>query len=129
MNFNLESVQSVLVATVGGCISLGAAIDALKSVSDAAADRGSDSILLDVSAVEGKLSVFQLHEIGSTLARYFLDQRRFHKVAVLGKESADLGFAAKVAWNRGLTAEWFTERRAALRWLSAHGHSLPDVDF
>jgi hypothetical protein len=117
MNLKLESVQSVLVATVAGCISLGAAIDTLKSVSDAAAERGSDSILLDVSAMEGELSVFQLYEIGSTLATYCLDRRRFHKVAVLGTESADLGFAAKVAWNRGLTAEWFTERRAALRWL------------
>jgi hypothetical protein len=87
-------------------------------MSDGAAERGLDCILLDCSAVEeGELSVVQLYEIGSTLARYCLDRRRFHKVAELGKETADLGFPAKVAWNRGLPAEWFTEREPALKWL------------
>ena len=115
--------------TVAGRISLGTAIDAGKLVSDGAAERGLDCILFDGSRVEGELSLFERYEVGSTLAKYCINRRRFHRVAVFGKENAHGGFAAIVAWNRGLTAEWFTERRAAVRWLSAHGHSLPDVDF
>jgi hypothetical protein len=119
MNLKLESMQGVLVATVAGRISLGTAIDAGKLVSDGAAERGLDCILLDGSRVEGELSLFERYEVGSTLAKYCVNRRRFHRVAVFGKENANGGFAALVAWNRGLTAEWFTERDSALKWLAS----------
>lgn len=39
----------------------------------------------------------------------------------IGKLPTIDGFAARVAWNRGLLAEVFSEQQAALDWLNAFG--------
>jgi hypothetical protein len=86
---------------------------------EAAAVRGFDKILVDCFAVEGELSTFQRYELGRTLAEYSLIRSRNLKVATVGKLPTMDGFAEQVASNRGLFAQFFLERQAAVNCLNA----------
>ena len=121
MELKLEPRNGHLLATITGRLSLSEAIGGYKKVCDVAADRGFDKILADCSGVEGKLSDLERYELGRTMAEYALSRCKNLNVATIGQPPPINGFVAQVARNRGLNAETFSERQAALNWLNEFG--------
>ena len=121
MDLNVESEEGVLVATVAGWVSLSEAISVFTKACDVAAERGFDQILVDCLSVEGELSTMDRYELGRTVAEYCSSRSITPKVATVGKPSLINGFAARVAWNRGLVAETFSELQEAMNWLKGFG--------
>jgi hypothetical protein len=119
MELKVESQEGFLLATASGNVSLTEAVEGFKAVCDTAAEQGFGRILIDCSASEGELSVLERYELGKTLADYCLSRSMTPKIAAIGKPPTINGVAAQVAWNRGLTAQTFSELRPALNWLNA----------
>ena len=61
------------------------------------------------------------YELGRTLAEYCNSRSLTPTVATVGKLPLINGFAARVAWNRGLVAETFSELQKAMDWLNSFG--------
>jgi hypothetical protein len=122
MDLKLELRDHVLVAEISGQLTLREALRVCKLVCDGAAERGFSTYLLDASAVDGELSAIERYELGKTIADYCVAHRWFHRVALIGRETAVRGFAELVAPNRGLVVERFSDRRKALEWLNAFVH-------
>jgi hypothetical protein len=80
-------------------------------------------VLIDVTRLQGKLSTVDRFEIGAHGARVASHLR----IAVYGPQGlVDPGkFAARVGQNRGLSADTFTDRQAAVDWLLASPKATP----
>ena len=127
MDLKLKIADDVLIAELSGQLTLREALKVCMLACDGAAERGFSTFLLDASAVDGELSVFERYQLGETVADYCVSHGWFYKVALLGTEPAVTGFGALVASNRGLVATQFSERKKALEWLNdfARGRSGP----
>jgi hypothetical protein len=77
--------------------------------------------ILTGEQVKGTLSDLERYELGRTMAEYCLSRCKNPNVATIGKSPTINGFVAQVARNRGLNAETFPERQAALDWLNKFG--------
>src|SRR5579863_109224 len=122
MDLTFEPREGFLLATVAGRKSLHEAIESSKKALDCADELGFDRILIDCSAVEGKLSDLEAYELGRTMAEYSRSRcKNPPHVATLGKQPTINGFVAQVAWNRGLNAKTFAELQPALDWLNRFG--------
>ena len=121
MDLKVDSEEGVLVATAAGPVSLSEAISVFTKACDLAAEKGIDRILVDCLSVEGELSIMERYELGRTLAEYCQSRSITPKVATAGKPPLINGFAARVAWNRGLVAETFWELQKARDWLKGFG--------
>src|SRR5579864_6632265 len=121
MDLKLESRDGYLLATIKGRLSLSEVIGGYKKACDVAADRGFDKILADCSALKGTLSDLDRYEFGRTMAEFCLSRCKSPHIATIGQPPTINGFAAQVARNRGLNAETFPERQAALDWLNKFG--------
>ena len=97
------------------------AISVFTKACDVGAERGFDRILVDCLSVEGELSTMERYELGRTVAEYCNSRSISPKVATVGKPPLINGFAAQVAWNRGVVAETFSELQKALDWLKGSG--------
>ena len=118
MDVRLESREDFLLATAAGRVSLAEALELGRNVCEAAAERGLRKVLLDCFAVEGELSVTERFILGKTIVEYCVTASIAVKVAIIGNPPAVTGLAAEVAWNRGMMIQAFSERQAALDWLS-----------
>jgi hypothetical protein len=121
MDLKLESRDDLLLATASGQMSLSAVLELHKQISDAAAERGFKKILFDCSAVTGEISVVERYQLGKTVAEHCLQRSMSPGIAVVGKPPTIDGLVARVAWNRGIFVETFSERQAAMRWLNGFG--------
>ncbi len=121
MDVTVESEDGVLVATAAGPVSLSEAISVFTKACDIAVERGADRILVDCLAVEGELSTMERYELGRSVAEYCSSRSITPKVATVGKPPLINGFGARVAWNRGLVAETFSELQKARDWLKGFG--------
>jgi hypothetical protein len=118
MDLKMEAEESVLVVTAAGRVSLSEAISVFTKACDVAAERGFDRILVDCLSVEGELSIMDRYELGRTMAEYCNSRSITPKVATVGRLPLINGFAARVASNRGLVAETFSESQKAMGWLN-----------
>ena len=125
MQLTFASQSDFLLATAAGPVSVKEVLHLFKTVIDTAKERGFDKILMDFLAVTGELSPTDLHEVGSTMAKYCVNKSIYPKVAVIGKPPTVTGFGAEVASNRGLTSMTFSERQPALNWLLAFRSKAP----
>jgi hypothetical protein len=121
MDLKMEAEESVLVVTAAGRVSLSEAISVFTKACDVAAERGFDRILVDCLSVEGELSIMDRYELGRTMAEYCNSRSITPKVATVGRLPLINGFAARVASNRGLVAETFSESQKAMGWLNEFG--------
>jgi hypothetical protein len=121
MDLNWEFIQHVPVAAISGRLTLRDALKVCMLVCDGARERGLSTFLLDVSAVSGELSNFECYALAKGVAAYCTARGWFYRVAVLGSEPTVTGFGARVASNRGLAVERFSDRQKALEWLNAFG--------
>jgi hypothetical protein len=121
LDVTVESEDGVLVATAAGPVSLSKAISVFTKACDVAAEKSLDLILVDCLSVEGELSTMERYELGKTVAEYCNSRSINAKVATVGKPPLINGFAAQVAWNRGLVAETFSESQKARDWLKGFG--------
>jgi hypothetical protein len=117
MNLSVDSIDGVLVVTAAGFVSLSDAISVFTKACDVAAQRGFHLILVDCSSVDGELSTMERYELGRTVAEYCSSRFMSPKVATVGNPPLIDGFAARVASNRGLAAETFSESQRAMGWL------------
>jgi hypothetical protein len=124
MDLKADSKDGVFVATAAGRVSLSEAIIVFTKVCDVPAERGFNLILVDCSSVEGELSTIERYELGRTVAEYCNSGSMIHKVATVGKGPVINGFAARVAWNRGIIAETFSESQKAMDWLKGFGSKI-----
>jgi hypothetical protein len=123
MDLKLELHDRVLVAEFTGRLTLLEAVRVCMLACDGAAERSCTAILLDASAVKGKLTLFEQYELGKTIAEYCITHGWCYRVAALGKPVVT-DFAALVASNRGLEAECFSDRQKAMEWLKATARGL-----
>lgn len=114
---DLNAEDGILVANAVGRASLREATNVFTDACDAAAERGLDRILIDCLLVEGQLSSMERYELGRTVAEYCRKRSTSPQVAVVGKPPLVDGFAARVASNRGLGVETFSESPEAMDWL------------
>jgi hypothetical protein len=117
----VDSTDGVLLVKTTGQVSLSEAIRVFTEACDFAADRDINRILVDCLSVEGELSTMERYELGRSLAEYCNNRSMAPKVATVGKLPLINGFAALVAWNRGLVAETFPESQKAMDWLKGFG--------
>ena len=120
-DLNVDSKEGVLVAAAAGQASLSEAISVFTKACDVAAEKGLERILVDCSSVEGELSTKDRYELGRTVAEYCNTRCTSTKVATVGKLPVIDGFAARVASNRGLVTETFSELQKAMDWLKGFG--------
>jgi hypothetical protein len=123
MDLKLKVANHVLIAEVSGHLTLREALKVCILACDGAGKRGSSTFLMDASAVDGELSIFERYQLGKTVADYCVSHGWSYKVALLGTEPAVNGFGALVASNRGLVATHFRDRKKALEWLDALARS------
>ena len=110
-----------LLAKGVGRVSTKELLRILTTVIDRSTEQGFDKILLDFSAVTGKVSVMNLYAVGRAMAEYCVSKSIHPKLAVIGRPPTVTGFGAEVASNRGLTSKTFSESQPALNWLRAFG--------
>jgi len=121
MDLKLESRKDILLATVTGQVSLNEALKVYKKTCDAAVRRDFGKILFDFLGLTGALSELERFELGRQGAEYCRERSPSLKTAVIGKPPTVDGFVARVASNRGIVVETFSERQAALDWLNEFG--------
>lgn len=119
MDLKFESRKGFLLATASGQVSFNEAVELGKNICDAASERGFRKVLFDCLAVEGELSVTERFILGKTIVEYCVIRSMAPKIAVIGKPPTITGLGAKVAWNRGVLVEVFSEQRAAMDWLNS----------
>ena len=121
MDLKLESRKDFLFATVTGRVSFNEALKIYKKTCDAAVRRGFEKVLFDFLGLTGELSELERFELGRQGAEYCRERSPKLKTAVIGKPPTVDGFVARVASNRGVVVETFSERQAALDWLNGFG--------
>ena len=109
--------DGLLLAIATGEQSLSEALQTCKDVCDIAAGLGLRKILLDCLAVEGDLSAEERFELGKSIAEYCVNRLRGPAMALIGKPPAVTGYGARVATNRGMPVETFSDRDLGLEWL------------
>jgi hypothetical protein len=121
MDLKPECREGFLWGTLTGRISLKEALEVFKRACDTAVELGLDRILMDVSAAEGLLSDLDRYKLGHNMAEYYRSRSPSMKVAVVGKPPLVDGFAAQIAFNRGIAAATFSEVNEAVSWLKRFG--------
>ena len=113
----LEPRDGFLLAIAVGEVSFDSALESCRNMCDLAADLGLRKILLDCLAVEGDLSPDERFELGKTIAEYCQSRLTIFAVAVIGKPPSVTGHGARVASNRGMPVDIFSDRQQGLDWL------------
>jgi hypothetical protein len=117
MDLILERRDGFLLATASGQVSLHEAIENCRNMCDLAAGMGLRKILFDCLALEGDLSADERFELGKTIAEYCQFRLRIPAVALIGKPPSVTGYGARVASNRRMPVETFSDRQQGLDWL------------
>ena len=115
----IETQDGVLIVTAHGDAAFDAALRLLKEACDAAAAKQLNRILVDCLAMEGEFSTLERYTLGVEVATYIVQRQMNHRLALVGKLPTLDGFGVRVAQNRGLTTEFFSNQQEALNWLSA----------
>ena len=117
MDLILEPRDGFLLATALGEVSFDSAMESCRNMLDLAAGLGLRKILLDCCTLQGDLSPEERFELGRNIAEYCRSKLRVPSVAVIGKPPSVTGLCARVASNRGMPAETFSDRQQGLDWL------------
>lgn len=114
---NIEFQGRVLLVTASGPVALDAALRRLKRAFDAAKEKEVSKILVNTIAVSGELSTFERYTLGVEVVAYLRLREMNPKVAFAGKLPTTDGFGVRVAQNRNLIIEVFSNQDDALNWL------------
>ena len=106
-----------MLVTARGNLAFDAALRLLKQVCDTAAEKQVNRILVNSLAVDGEFSTVDRYQIGVEVAEYIMQRQMNPKLAFVGKPPAIDGFGVRVAKNRGMTVEVFSNQQEALNWL------------
>ena len=117
MDIILEPREGFLLAIATGQLCFDDALRNFRNMCDFAAGLGLRKILLDCLTLQGDLSADERFELGRTIAEYCRSRLRIPAVAVIGKPPAVTGSGARVATNRGMPVEMFSDRQQGLEWL------------
>ena len=125
LRIEIDSQRDLLVGTANGGVTYAEAVRVLKAISDVAAKKQLDKILVDCLAVDGDLTTFERYRLGAEISDYLQRLKIHPRVAVLGFPPAVNGFGARVAKNRGTKVEVFSARPEALNWLDGRDAAPP----
>ena len=117
LRIDVEFQGGLLLITVRGTLAFKPALRLLKQVCDAAVEKQTDKILVNVLAVDGELTVERYH-LGVEVATCLRQRKISPKIAFAGKPPAADGFGVRVGQNRGVLTEMFSSEQEALNWLS-----------
>lgn len=117
LHMNIEFQGRVLLVTASGPVALDAALRRLKRAFDAAKEKEVSKILVNTIAVSGELSTFERYTLGVEVVAYLRLHEMNPKVAFAGKLPTTDGFGVRVAQNRNLIIEVFSNQDDALNWL------------
>jgi hypothetical protein len=118
LQIEVELRDGLLFVTASGTVTLEASVRLLKQVFDTAKEKGVNKILVTTLAVDGELSTFDRYAMGTQLAEYIQQRHIDVRVAFYGKRPTTDGFAARVAQNRGIVTEVFSNYEDAVNWLA-----------
>ena len=119
MELILEPRDGFLLAIASGEQSLIEAMQICRDVCDVAAGLELRKILLDCLTVEGDLTAEERFELGKNLAEFCQVKIKVPAVALIGKPPAVTGLGARIASNRGMPVEMFSDRQRGLDWLKS----------
>jgi len=117
MDLILQPRDGFLLATAVGEQSVDEALQICRDMLDSAARLGVRKILFDCLALKGDLSAEERFELGRSIAEFCQQRFRVPAIALIGKPPCVTGYAARVAANRGVTMETFSDRERGLDWL------------
>ena len=117
MDLIIEPRDWFLLAIARGEVSFDEASQACRQICDFTAGLGLRKILLDCLALKGDLSPEERFELAKNLAEYCQRRLTIFTVALIGKPPSVTGLGARVASNRGVPAETFSDREQGLEWL------------
>lgn len=116
MQVNVELQGDLLFAMARGTLSFDAALGVWKQVLEAAVGHHVNRILVDVTAVDGTLSMTERYRLATHLSPLAAEDAT---IAVVGQSRTLEAFALIVAQNLGKLVMMFPSRSDALRWLEA----------
>jgi len=119
MDLIFETRDEVLLATASGKVNFHKAVESCLNTCDLAAGLGVRKILFDCLALVGDLSAQERFELGKTVAEYCQLRMKIPAVALIGKPPSVTGYGARVASNRGMPVEIFSDRERGLDWLKS----------
>lgn len=118
-NLKIEDQTTHLVVRLSGAFSLARFLEDVAKAVQICQDRQRTRIYLDLTALEGKLTIFDRYEMGAQGAKLAENL----KVSVCASpETVDpKRFGLQVARNRGLNIQLFLNPEEALSWLLEDG--------
>ena len=119
MDIILERRDGFLLAIATGEVSFDDTVRSCRNMCDLAAGLGLRKILFDCLALKGDLSAEERFELGKSIAEYCQSRLKVPAVALIGKPPSVTGYGAKVATNRGMPVETFSDRQRGLDWLKS----------
>jgi hypothetical protein len=116
MQVDVELQGDLLLAMARGTLSFDAALGVWKQILEAAEGHHVNRILVDVTAVDGTLSVTERYRLATELSPRATEDAT---IAVIGQSATLEAFALIVAQNLGKLVMMFPSRPKGLRWLEA----------
>jgi hypothetical protein len=117
MEMQTELQGEVLLVALTGKVDLSWCVRLFNQAFDIAADRRVFKVLFNALAVTGTLSTLERYELGSKVAAHIAKLGTNPKIAFVGVSPTVNGFAVRVAQNRDVAVELFSNVPQGLEWL------------
>jgi hypothetical protein len=119
LHIDIELQDGLMLVTARGNLVFDATLRLLKQVCDTAVGKEINKILVNCLAVDGDLSTLDRYQIGAEVAAYIAQDQMNPRLAIVGQPPAIDGFGVRVAQNRGMKVEVFSNQQEALNWLDS----------
>jgi hypothetical protein len=117
MDMRTELQADLLLVTLTGKVDLSSSVRLLNEAFDIAAETLAYKVLFNAVAVTGTLSTLERYELGSMVAAHITRLGANPKIAFVGVSPTVNGFAVRVAQNRDVAVELFSNIPEGLAWL------------
>jgi hypothetical protein len=110
----------ILVAEASGVRTYDTVTAISKEIVDACREKGTQKVLIDVQALDGKLNMFDAFRIASTYFGMIRDRTVLNQAAIVDLKTSEsrYKFFETVAVNRGYNIRIFNNVEEALEWLT-----------
>jgi hypothetical protein len=116
LQFHLLSNDDVLVAQVGGLVSLQAWRQVLRELDEALGDGQPDRLVVNLTQLVGWLGIPERKQVGALMANHL---RRMKKVALFIQREKIMGVVQAEAERQGLQLRMFSDYDEALSWAAS----------
>jgi hypothetical protein len=116
LQFHILPHDDVLLAQIGGLVSLQAWRQVLSEMGEALGDRQPDRLVVNLTELVGWLGVPERMQVGALMATHL---RKMKKVALFIQREKITGVVQAEAQRHGLQLRLFSEYEEALSWAAA----------